>query len=80
MEISTIEELRGFQNDQQMELIADHYAKVSNLYKPIEYEDFEDYIKSNMHSKPPNVGPYKIFKTIKKMNQKSAWGFTYENY
>ena len=71
-EISTIEELKGVDNDQQMEQIADHYAKVSNLYKPVVYDDFKDYIESNKHLKPPNIGPYKIFKTIKKMNTKSA--------
>ena len=71
-EISTIEELRGVENDQQMELIADHYAKVSNLYEPIKFEHFKSYIESNKHLKPPNIGPYKIFKTIKKMNKKSA--------
>ena len=71
-EINTIEELRGVDNDQQMELIADHYVKVSNLYKPVQYEDFKDYLESNKHLKPPNIGPYKILKTIKKMNTKSA--------
>ena len=44
-EISTIEELRGVENDQQMELIADHYAKVSNLYEPIKFEHFKSYIE-----------------------------------
>ena len=34
-------------------------------------EDFKDYLK-NVSSKPPNVGPYKVCKTIKKMKKNVA--------
>ena len=56
---------------QQAECIADHYASISNLYKPVKKEDFEDYLK-NVSSKPPNIGPYKVLKSIKKMRKNAA--------
>ena len=39
--VNTVEELEGMDNDQQMEAIADHYAKVSNLYEPVTNEHFK---------------------------------------
>ena len=50
--ITTVEELVGLDNDQQMELIADHYVKVSNLYQPVQNEDFEGYLFQHRHEKP----------------------------
>ena len=70
-EIVTVEELIGFSDDQQAEIIADHYASISNLYAPVKKEDFCEYLKS-INEKPPNIGPYKVFKAIKKMNQNCA--------
>ena len=66
-----IEELSGLDDLQQAECIADHYASISNLYKPVKKEDFEDYLK-NVSSKPPNIGPYKVLKSIKKMRKNAA--------
>ena len=70
-EIVTVEELIGYSDDQQAEIIADHYAAISNLYEPVRNEHFSQYLDST-NEKPPNIGPYKVFKTIKKMNQKCA--------
>ena len=70
--ISTVEELMGLDDDQQMEVIADHYAKVSTIYEPVKNEDFGEYLKKHSHEKPPHIGPDKILKTIKKMNKNAA--------
>ena len=69
--MTTVEELIGLTDDQQAEIIADHYASISNLYKPVKNEDFCEYLNNNQ-KKPPNVGPYKVFKAIKKMNKNCA--------
>ena len=61
----------GCSDDQQAEIIADHYAAISNLYEPVKNEHFSQYLGNN-DLKPPNIGPYKVFKTIKKMNQRCA--------
>ena len=71
-EITGIVELDGMENDQQMEAIADHYAKVSNLYEPVKNEHFVEYLQENRQEKPPNIGPYLVYRSIKKMNKKSA--------
>ena len=70
--ITTVEELSGLEDDQQSEVIADHYAKVSSLYEPVRYEHFKEYLEEHSSQEAPNIGPYKIFKTIKKMNKNSA--------
>ena len=70
--ITTVEELRGLEDTQQSEVIADHYARVSNLYEPVRNEHFQKYLEKHKSLKPPNIGPYKVFKAIKKMNRNSA--------
>ena len=70
--ITTVEELRGLENDQQREIIADHYARVSNQYEPVKKEDFQEYLQEHSNLKPPNIGPYKVLKAIKKMNKNSS--------
>ena len=71
-EITSITELEGLESSQQVEIIADHYSKVSNLYQPVKKEHFEEYLKQHSKEKPPNIGPYKVYRTIKKMNKNSA--------
>ena len=39
----TIDELTGMSGIEQAEVIADHYASISSLYKPIQKEKFQDY-------------------------------------
>ena len=58
--IDTVEELEGLENIQQMEVIADHYARVSNQYEPVKDDDFKEYLQTHVQKKPPNVGPYKV--------------------
>ena len=71
-EITSIDELDGMENSQQAEAIADHYSKVSNLYEPVRNEHFEEYLQKNSTEKPPNIGPYLVYRTIRKMNKNSA--------
>ena len=66
-----IEELMNLDDKEQAECIADHYATISNLYKPVETEDFEKYL-NNIITKPPNIGPYKVTKTIRSMRKNAA--------
>ena len=40
-DIDTVEELNGLEKDEQVEVIADHYAAVSNLYEPVHNADFK---------------------------------------
>ena len=55
-----------------MEVIADHYASVSSQYEPVENKHFSEYLQQHNEQKPPNIGPYKVFRTIRKMNRNSA--------
>ena len=66
-----VEELSGLDAKQQAECIADHYASISNMYEPVKEEDFQDFLK-NITTVPPNVGPFKVLKTIRKMKKNVA--------
>jgi hypothetical protein len=52
----TVEELDGFNDEEQAEMIANHYASISNLYKPVKVEDFKDFLDKNSH---PTLVPTK---------------------
>ena len=71
-DIDTVEELNGLEKDEQVEVIADHYAAVSNLYEPVHNADFKEYLEKHSSKKPPNITPTKVMKVIKKMNRNSA--------
>ena len=62
-----IEELMGLDDAEQAESIADHYASISNMYKPVQTLDFEEFLKNVPTA--PNVGPYRVLKAIKKMKK-----------
>ena len=66
-----VQDLVEFPNQQQAEMIADQYAKISNQYKPLKSEDLDC---SNMtDSKPlPLFDPYQVYLKIKKMKKKSS--------
>ena len=70
--LDSVEVLCGLSDEQQREMIADHYAKISNHYDPVDENHFKDFLEMNRDSKPPNISPYKIVKVIKKMNSKSS--------
>ena len=66
-----VEDICDFSNDQQAEMIADHYAFISNQYKPLEKDDVPpEYTKPK--SAPPYVSQYMVNKMIKSMNKKSS--------
>ena len=66
-----VAELDGIYDKLQAEIIADHYAQVSNEYEPIKTSDFEEYSDLSKFS-PITLDPEKIMKIIKKMNHKAA--------
>ena len=68
----SVQELEGLDAAQQGEAIADHYASISNLYDPVEKDDFSDYLARHKSFKPPNISPYKVQKAIKKMKKTAA--------
>ena len=68
----SIPELEGLTETLQAEVIADHYAKISNSFNPLKTEDFDDYLKEHVLSSPPLVDVEKIVKTIRSMNKKSS--------
>ena len=67
----TVDELLGLSDQDQAEKIADHYAGISQLYKPITDSDFPEY-SGPPKIAPPKISPAKIEKIIKTMNKKSA--------
>ena len=67
-----IPELEGKSDESQAEIIADHYAKISNSYEPLKKEDFKEYLEQNLNSVPPAVEIESIVKKIKTMNKKAA--------
>ena len=66
-----IDELSGMSEGEQAEAIANHYASISSLYKPIQTEKFQQFLE-NKKCSPPKVTPSKIEKIIRSMNKKSA--------
>ena len=66
-----VTELDGIYDKLQGEIIADHYAQISNIYEPIKREDFEEYLDLSSFT-PVTVDPEKVCKIIKKMNHKAA--------
>ena len=67
----SIDELSGMTEVEQAETIANHYASISSIYKPIQTEKFQNYLENNKCS-PLKVTPSKIEKIIKSMNKKAA--------
>ena len=66
-----VTELDGIYEELQAEIIADHYAQISNEYEPIKSEDFEEYMHVPKIS-PVTVEPEKIVEIIKRMNHKAS--------
>ena len=66
-----VTELYGIYDKLQGEIIADHYAQISNQYEPIRREDFQEYLDLSSFT-PVTVSPEKVSKIISKMNHKAA--------
>ena len=67
-----IPELEGKSDRTQAEIIADHYSEISNSYKPLRKEEFQEFLVQNCNSPPPTVEVDTIVKKIRKMNKKAA--------
>ena len=67
----TVDELEGLSDQEQAEKIADHYAGISQLYKPVTDADFPEY-SNPLKFSSPRISPAKIEKVIKTMNRKAA--------
>ena len=66
-----VQDIMDMPSDQQAEIIADEFAKISNLYQPLRSEDIE--IPSLENSKPyPLFEPYQIHEKIRKMKKKAS--------
>ena len=68
---TNVTELDGIYDELQAEIIADHYAGISNQFEPIQKEDFKDFMDLSKFS-PITVEPEKIMKIIQHMNPKAA--------
>ena len=67
-----IPELEGLSDECQAEVIADHYAKISNSYELLKTEDFSIFIRENCVLPPPTVSVEAVEKKIRTMNKKAA--------
>ena len=66
-----LEELAGVSNRDQAEVIAQHYAEVSNEYKEIEKDDIPEELYQTKE-KPPKIEAYQMYLRIQKMSSKKA--------
>ena len=65
-----IDQLIGCSNQDQADIIANHYASISNQYDPVQKDDFPDY--KDINHCPPVIEPFQVYKAILSMNKKSA--------
>ena len=65
-----IDQLNGYSDKDQSNIIADHYAKISNQYDPVSEDDFPEF--KNKQFCPPVIEPYQVYKAILSMNKKAA--------
>ena len=68
----SIPEIDGLWEFSQAELLADHYAKISNSFEPLNKDDFSEYLAKNINSTPPTIEVEDVIKKIKTMNKKAA--------
>ena len=65
-----VEELEGYSEQEQADLIAEHYSEISNQYDALSVDDFPQY--KNKEFCPPTIEPVKVYQIIKGMNKKAA--------
>ena len=69
-----VQEINDLPSNQQAEVIADEFARISNLYQPLKTEDIE--LPSVENSKAfPMFEPYQIHEKIRKMKKKASTVF-----
>ena len=61
-----VDEMNGFPDQDQAELIAKHYASVSNDYKALEKSDIPGHLYETTE-KCPRIQPYQMHQRIEKM-------------
>ena len=61
-----IDQLVGLSNQEQANIIASHYASISNQYEPVDKDDFPEYKENNPC--PPVIEPLQDHKAILFMN------------
>ena len=66
-----VEQLQGIPNQTQADMIANHYASVSNEYKPLNKDDIPDSLYQTTE-KPPQVEAYQVYLKIEKMSIRKA--------
>ena len=66
-----VDELSGLDDIQQAEIIAKHYAKISNEYKHLETEDIPQTLYDTSEA-PPRIEAYEIHERIQKMSSKKS--------
>ena len=61
-----VESLAGLTNSESAQRIAEHYATISNEYKPINNEHLPSFLPAPL---PPTVDEYDVYLRIKKLNK-----------
>ena len=65
-----IDQLIGYSDQEQANIIAEHYANISNQYEPVKEDDFPDFRSEQFC--PPVIEPFHVYKAILTMNKKAA--------
>ena len=65
-----VDELSGYSDQEQANMIAEHYASISNQYDAITADDFPEY--QDKEFCPPSIEPWKVNKIIQSLNKKAA--------
>ena len=61
-----VEELEGLSNEESLELIAEHFAAVSNLYSPLNIHELPTYLPAE---KCPQVYEHAVYEKIKNLKK-----------
>ena len=56
-----VEELEGLSNQQSSNVIAQHFAEVSNEYQPLNVNDLPCYLPAE---KPPQMNDFEVYEKI----------------
>ena len=64
-----LEDLDGYSNEEQADVIAKHYSDISNQYEPIQEQEFSEYFNQlSIENSPPEIQLHKVNKIIGKLN------------
>ena len=54
------------------EITSQDSTSIAELSGVPDNQDISEYLKQHNNEKPPNIGPYRVFRTLRKMNRKAA--------